>query len=93
MSSPPLQTPFPESRTAERPIQAPGHMAAGPATKPTERFVSRLERMTPQQRLAVYREGGFSRRERAVWACRYPEEVPMVNGEFEWLVLGSADLD
>jgi hypothetical protein len=57
------------------------------------RFLSRLARMSPGRRIAASRSGAFSRHERAVWACRYPDEVPTVNGEFEWLVLGSADLD
>lgn len=94
MSSPALQTLFPEPRTTERPvIRSPELGLAGIGTKPAEGFVTRLGRMTPQQRLAVYRAGGFTRHERAVWACRYPDEVPTVNGEFEWLVLRSADLD
>lgn len=56
-------------------------------------FLVRLDRMSPSQRLRAYRSGAFSRAERARWACRYPEEVPMVNGEVEWIALGSADLD
>ena len=47
----------------------------------------------PEQRIAASRNGGFTRHERAVWACRYPDEVPTINGEFEWLVISSADLE
>lgn len=56
-------------------------------------FAARLARMSPRQRIEASRSGAFNRHERAVWACRYPDEVPTVNGEFEWLVLRSADLD
>jgi hypothetical protein len=56
-------------------------------------FLVRLDRMSPSQRLRAYRDGTFTRAERARWACRYPEEVPTVNGEIEWIALVSADLD
>ncbi len=51
-----------------------------------ERFVEELSRMTPKQRIAAYREC-FGRTERTIWAARYPDEVPLVNGEFEWIAL------
>jgi hypothetical protein len=50
-------------------------------------FLVRLDRMSPSQRLRAYRRGAFSRAERARWACRYPDEVPTVNGEVEWIAL------
>lgn len=55
-------------------------------------FIALLERMTPAQRLRSSR-GAFSAHQRATWAARYPEEVPLVNGEFEWIALTSADCD
>lgn len=94
MSSPALQALFPEAKTVERP---PVSVANG--TSPLDRaqavepFVVRLDRMTPRQRLHAYRDGAFNREERARWACRYPEEVPTINGEVEWIAMGSADLD
>jgi hypothetical protein len=48
--------------------------------------------MTPAERLRSSRRA-FTPRQRAIWAARYPEEVPLVNGEFEWIALASADLD
>jgi hypothetical protein len=27
------------------------------------------------------------------WATRYPEKVPLVNGEFEWIACNMADID
>ena len=52
-----------------------------------------LSRMTSAERISASRHGGFTRHERAIWAARYPEEVPIVNGEFEWIAAGLADLD
>jgi hypothetical protein len=49
--------------------------------------------MSPAARLLAARRGEFSRSERALWAQRYPEDVPLVNGEIEWIALSLADLD
>lgn len=56
-------------------------------------LIARLEAMSPEERIAAARGGGFSRRERVIWAARFPTEATLVNGEFEWIALGSADLD
>lgn len=55
--------------------------------------VERLATRGPKGRLTAYRSGRLSRRERTIWACRYPEEVPLLNGEVEWIALRMADLD
>jgi hypothetical protein len=57
------------------------------------RFADLLERMTPAERLRAYRSAALSRHERSVWAARHPEEVPLLNDEFEWIALSLADLD
>jgi hypothetical protein len=49
--------------------------------------------MSPDQRLLAARSGCFDRRQRVIWAAHYPEEVPLVNGEYEWIALAAADLD
>jgi len=49
--------------------------------------------MSKEERLRAARSGGFDRWQRSLWAARYPEEVPLVNGEYEWIALGLADLD
>jgi hypothetical protein len=49
--------------------------------------------MTAARRLLASRDGTFSHAERALWAAHYPEEVPLVNGEIEWIALSLADLD
>lgn len=94
MSSPALQALFPEAKTAERPPASTAERAPLLGrTQAVEPFVVRLDRMSPRQRLQAYRDGVFNREERARWACRYPEEVPTINGEVEWIAMASADLD
>jgi hypothetical protein len=44
-----------------------------------------LWRMTPTQRVAAMRRGELSLEQCAAWAARYPEEVPQINGEYEYL--------
>lgn len=56
-------------------------------------FLDRLEQMNGEERIRAARDGGFSHAERALWAARYPEEAPIVNGELEWIALTLADLD
>jgi hypothetical protein len=60
-----------------RPIEAP--------ERPDLDFQAILSRMTPTERISASRHGGFTRRERTIWAARFPEEVPLRNGEFEWI--------
>jgi hypothetical protein len=55
-------------------------------------FLAQLARMSTEERLRAARHE-FDRRQRSIWAGRYPEEVPTVNGEVEWIALGLADLD
>lgn len=92
MSSSVLQALFPEGGT-EKPSASTVNDASAGTMQSDAAFVARLTRMSSRQRIEASRDGSFSRHERAVWACRYPGEVPTINGEFEWLVLGSADLD
>jgi len=56
-------------------------------------FLTRIASMSSKQRLDAARSGSFDRSQRALWALAYPEEVPLVNGEVEWIALGLADLD
>jgi hypothetical protein len=59
---------------------------------PSDR-VARLGRLGASGRLAHYRAGKLDLADLSVWASRYPEEVPLVNGEVEWIALTLADLD
>lgn len=67
-------------------------------TRAPERFdpravLRRLEQMGPERRLRAYRSGRMTHAERALWTAHFPEEVPIVNDEIEWIALGLADLD
>jgi hypothetical protein len=55
-----------------------------------EAFLARLARMTPEQRIRASRYS-FNSWERHVWAGHYPDEVPLVNGEVEWIALRSLE--
>jgi hypothetical protein len=92
MSSSALQALFPEGGKENLGASSANGASAG-ELRSDAAFVARLAQMSPRQRIEAARNGGFTRHERAVWACRYPNEAPTINGEFEWLVLGSADLD
>lgn len=75
-------------------------------TKPPAAHVGRLRRCElrpatlpggasgfprPHGRLR-HAEAELGRRERTIWACRYPEEVPIVDGEVQWIALRMAGL-
>lgn len=44
-----------------------------------------LWQMTPDQRVAAMRRGALSMEQCCAWAARHPEQVPLINGEFEFL--------
>jgi hypothetical protein len=44
-----------------------------------------LWQMTPTQRVAAMRRGELTLEQCSAWAARYPEQVPLLNGEFEYL--------
>jgi hypothetical protein len=44
-----------------------------------------LWQMTVAQRVAAMRRGELTLEQCAAWAARYPEQVPLVNGEYEYL--------
>ncbi|HSZ14394.1 MAG TPA: hypothetical protein VK790_10215 [Solirubrobacteraceae bacterium] len=41
--------------------------------------------MTPSERVAAMRRGELTLERCAAWAARHPEQVPLINGEFEYL--------
>jgi hypothetical protein len=63
------------------------------AKRGTRAFSARLARMSVEERINASRNGGFTRHERSIWAARYPKQVPLIDGEFEWIALSLADLD
>ena len=46
-----------------------------------------LWQMTPAQRVAAMRRGELNLLQCAAWAARYPEQVPLINGEFEYIAV------
>jgi hypothetical protein len=62
-------------------------------TEPRHSFLRNLASLDVATRQGIYRSGGFTPVERNLWASNYPEEAPIVNGEFEWIALNMADLD
>lgn len=44
-----------------------------------------LWEMTVAGRIAAMRRGELSLEQCSAWAARYPEQVPLLNGEFEYL--------
>jgi len=44
-----------------------------------------LWEMTPAQRIAAMRRGELTLEQCSAWAARHPEQVPLLNGEFEYL--------
>jgi hypothetical protein len=56
-------------------------------------FLAELGQMSEEERVRAARHGSFSRWERSIWAAQFPEQVPLVNGEVEWIALRLADLD
>jgi hypothetical protein len=44
-----------------------------------------LWQMTAAQRIAAMRRGALSLEQGAGWAARHPEQIPLLNGEFEYI--------
>jgi hypothetical protein len=56
------------------------------ARERAERLLPMWE-MSVEQRVQAMREGELSLEQCAAWAARYPEQVPLLNGEFEYLAV------
>jgi hypothetical protein len=44
-----------------------------------------LWRMTVPERIAAMRRGELTYKQCCAWAARHPEQVPLLNGEFEFI--------
>jgi hypothetical protein len=62
-----------------RDSQGPAELAAEVATV--------LAAMTYEERTRAYRSGAISGHELAVAAARLPDEMPLLNDEFEWIAI------
>jgi hypothetical protein len=82
-------------------VRKPTGTLLGPRRQPphrkseatASRILERLAGMSRPERTHAAHNGDLSYAERALWAARYPDEVPIVNGEFDWIALTLADLD
>jgi hypothetical protein len=45
----------------------------------------RLWAMSPSERVAAMRRGELSMRQCCAWSARHPDQVPLLNGEFEFI--------
>ena len=52
---------------------------------------ARLDALGPAGRREHYERGKLSRGDCWVWAARFPEEAPLINGELAWISLSLAD--
>jgi hypothetical protein len=59
-------------------------LLAGQLASKRERSAS-LRRLGRDGRLAAYRRGEFDLDTCCLWASSYPHEVPLLNGEFEFV--------
>ena len=44
-----------------------------------------LRRMTPTERVAAMRRGDLTIEQCCAWAACHPQQVPLINGEFEFI--------
>jgi hypothetical protein len=51
-----------------------------------------LRRLGREGRLAVHRRGEFDFDTCCLWAASYPREVPLLNGEFEFLAVKTPEV-
>jgi hypothetical protein len=82
-----LQTPVVERDQVERtpPRQVVAKSGAQKGERRLDIFVAELRQMTPEERIRASRYS-FDHWERWTYAARYPDEVPRVNDELEWIV-------
>ena len=52
-----------------------------------------LARMTRDERLGAYHRGELTWTQLFSWAARWPDEPPLLNGEYEFITLALADVD
>lgn len=50
-----------------------------------------LWQMTSTQRVAAMRRGALTLEQLAAWSARHPDQLPLVNGEFEWIARHTPD--
>ncbi len=59
------------------------HLAA--AERARDARLRRLWQMSAEQRVAAMRRRELTREQLAAWSARHPDQVPLLNGEWEWI--------
>lgn len=77
-----ITDPTVESGTQTLTHDRPSGQNAQTTERTLESFLAELRRMTPQERIRASRYS-MNRREYWIYAARFPEEVPTINGELE----------
>jgi hypothetical protein len=73
-----------QSDRTTKPQTPPGEEILQSARERAQRLLPLWE-MNVEQRVQAMRKGELSLEQCAAWAARYPEQVPLLNGEFEYL--------
>ena len=73
-----------QSDRTTQPQTPPGEQILKSARERAQRLQPMWE-MSAEQRVQAMREGELSLEQCAAWAARYPEQVPMLGREFEYL--------
>jgi len=68
------------------------HQQLGRYLAEREARLRALWRMTPTERVAAMRRGELTLEQCCAWAARHPEQVPLVNGEFEFIAVRMAEV-
>jgi hypothetical protein len=63
------------------------HQQLAAAERARRARLRRVWQMSPDQRVAAMRRGELTVEQLAAWSARHPEQVPMLNGEFEWIAI------
>jgi hypothetical protein len=79
------------SRTSPRApagtAQAPPRPIPGDPDELAVEVAKVLAQMTYEERVRAYRSGALSTHELAVAAARFPDRVPLLNDEYEWIAI------
>jgi hypothetical protein len=78
-----------ETASSARPASS-GHTREDAADLATEVAIV-LAGMTYEERVRAYRSGALSAHELSVAAAWFPEHMPLLNGEYEWIACTLAD--
>jgi hypothetical protein len=81
-----IQSSRADASTESRRGTAAGRSRGAPAEIAGE-VATVLAGMTYEERVRAYRSGAISAHELAIAAGRFPEEMPLLNGEFEWIAI------